>query len=118
MRLIPAAAQAIGMALHELGTNAGKYGALSNDDGRVIISSGLSADGSMFILSWVEENGPPVVAPTHSGFGRKVIESMVELALDGTTEIAYPPSGFTWAIEAPVSEVLETAPHRYAERVL
>ena len=118
MRLIPAAAQAIGMALHELGTNAGKYGALSNGDGSVLITSGLSQNGSVFDMSWVEQGGPPVVPPTHCGFGRKVIESMVELALDGTTEIAYPPSGFTWAIEAPVAEVLETAPHRYAERVL
>ena len=94
LRLTPAAAQAIGMAVHEMGTNAGKYGALSNGNGRVTISSGLSADGSMFTLSWVEENGPPVVAPTHSGFGRKVIESMVELAVDGTTEIVYAPVAF------------------------
>lgn len=110
MRLVLAAAQAIGMAVHEMGTNAGKYGALVNGDGSVLISSGLTQNGSMFNMSWVENGGPPVVEPEHHGFGRKVIESMVELALDGTTEIAYPPSGFTWAIEAPVSEVLEAAP--------
>lgn len=117
LRLTPAAAQAIGMAVHEMGTNAGKYGALSNDDGRVIISSGLSADGSKFTLSWVEENGPPVVEPTHSGFGRKVIESMVELAVDGTTEIVYAPSGFSWRLEAPASEVLEAVHANGSDKV-
>ena len=117
LRIAPAAAQAIGMALHELGTNAGKYGALSNDIGSVLVSSGVSADGSQFSMSWVEKDGPLVVPPKQCGFGRKVIEGMVEQALDGTTEIAYPPSGFTWKIEAPASEVLETARAYSLDRV-
>ena len=110
LRIAPAAAQAIGMALHEMATNASKYGALSNATGSVLISAGVSANGSQFSMSWVETDGPPVVPPEHTGFGRKVIESMVELALDGTTEIAYRPSGFSWTVTAPAAEVLEGAP--------
>jgi two-component sensor histidine kinase len=60
-------------------------------------------------MSWVEELGPVVVPPKHRGFGQKVIQSMVEAAVDGTTEIGYPPSGFFWNLQAPAEEVLEPA---------
>src|SRR5215468_9000759 len=59
--LKPAAAQAIGLALHELATNAGKYGALSTDKGRVRISWGI--DGGTLTMSWTEREGPPVSKP-------------------------------------------------------
>lgn len=107
LHLKPAAAQGIGMALHELATNAGKYGALSNADGRVLISWGLSAEKSLFSMSWVEELGPAVDPPSHKGFGQKVIENMVEAAVDGTTHIDYGPTGFTWKLDARALDVLE-----------
>jgi hypothetical protein len=65
IRLNAAAAQAIGPALHELSTNAGKYGALSVDAGRVDVRWGL--DGDVFGMSWTECNGPPVSLPKRRG---------------------------------------------------
>ena len=61
LRLNAASAQAIGLALHELATNAAKYGALSTDTGRVDVCWG--ADGDTFTMSWIEREGPPVSAP-------------------------------------------------------
>jgi PAS domain S-box-containing protein len=110
VRINSKAAQCIGMALHELATNAGKYGSLSNSEGRVLISWHISTERPVFFfMSWVEELGPIVVPPKHTGFGQKVIQSMVEAAVDGTTDIGYPPSGFFWKLQAPAEEVLEPA---------
>ena len=67
LRLNAASAQAIGLALHELTTNGGKYGALSKDTGRVDIWWGT--DGDAFTISWAEREGPPVSAPQRRGFG-------------------------------------------------
>src|SRR5712672_1826299 len=67
-----ASAQAIGLALHELTTNAGKYGALSTDAGRVDI--GWGTDGDTFTMSWTEREGPPVSEPQRRGFGTVVME--------------------------------------------
>jgi len=61
LRLNAASAQAIGLALHELTTNAGKYGALSKDTGRLDI--GWATDGDIFAMSWAEHDGPPVSVP-------------------------------------------------------
>ncbi len=109
-RLTPAAAQGIGMALHELATNAGKYGALSNGDGRVHISWQLgAADKPMFSMSWLEEGGPNVATPTRKGFGQMVIGRMVEAAVDGTAEIDYRESGFSWRLSAPFAGTLQKA---------
>jgi two-component sensor histidine kinase len=58
-------------------------------------------------MSWVEELGPAVVPPRHNGFGQKVIQSMIETAVDGTTDIGYPPGGFFWKLQAPAEGVLE-----------
>jgi two-component sensor histidine kinase len=108
VRLTPEAAQGIGMALHELATNAGKYGALSNDDGRVHISWQFStANEPVFLMSWSEEGGPPVAAPTRKGFGQMVIGRMVEAAVDGASEIDYRESGFSWRLRAPFAGTLQ-----------
>ena len=73
VRLNSAAAQGIGMALHELATNACKYGSLSNSEGRVLVSWHVSPGEPVFFMSWAEELGPAVVPPKHKGFGQKVI---------------------------------------------
>lgn len=107
-RLTPAAAQGIGMALHELATNAGKYGALSVDDGRVHISwrtTGVVAP--MFDMRWIETGGPPVVAPTRKGFGQKVIGPMAESSVNGSADIDYRSTGLAWTLIAPISDTLE-----------
>lgn len=108
-RLNPSAAQGIGMALHELATNATKYGALSNSSGQVTISWGKSADTPpSFEMRWEETNGPPVVTPKRKGFGQKVTGSMVEAAVNGTTRIEYAASGFSWMLFASIAETLES----------
>ena len=107
-RLKPAAAQGIGMALHELATNAGKYGALSNNAGRVYISwHTASGEDSAFSMSWLEEGGPAILPPTRKGFGQMVIGRMVEASVDGTAKIDYRKSGFSWTLTAPIADTLE-----------
>jgi PAS domain S-box-containing protein len=105
LRLNAAAAQAIGLALHELATNAGKYGALSTDTGGVDIRWGTDAD--TFTMLWIEREGPLVSAPQHRGFGTVVIEAMAERTLNGKVELLYPPSGVTWRLTCPAADALE-----------
>ncbi len=106
LRLNPASAQAIGLALHELATNAGKYGALSTDNGRVNIGWGMTDDDA-FTMSWAERDGPPVSAPQRRGFGAIVIEAMAERSVGGTVDLDYAPSGVTWRLTCPATNVLE-----------
>jgi PAS domain S-box-containing protein len=110
LRLTPASAQAIGLALHELATNAGKYGALSTDAGRVDISWG--AAGDTFTMSWTEREGPPVAPPRRRGFGTIVMEAMAERSLGGTVELDYAPPGLTWRLACPAANALEPAEKR------
>jgi two-component sensor histidine kinase len=73
--LNPAAAEAIGLAIHELATNSGKYGALSVAEGRVDI--GWQGDIETFEISWIERDGPPVVPPKkRRGFGTTIITDL------------------------------------------
>ncbi len=105
LRLTAASAQAIGLALHELATNAGKYGALSTDKGRVDICWGTDRD--TFTMSWTERQGPPVSAPERRGFGTIVMEAMTERSVDGTVDLDYAPSGLTWRLSCPAANALE-----------
>jgi two-component sensor histidine kinase len=105
LRLKAAAAQAIGLALHELSTNAGKYGALSTGVGHVDVR--WRTDGDTFTMSWTERNGPPVSAPKRRGFGTIVMEAMAERSVDGTVDLEYPPSGVTWRLTCPAANALE-----------
>jgi PAS domain S-box-containing protein len=104
LRLNPAAAQAIGLALHELATNAGKYGALSTDEGRVDIRWGTADD--TLSMSWTERGGPPVSVPQQRGFGSTVIEAMAARSLGGNVELDYAPSGVTWRLTCPAASAL------------
>jgi PAS domain S-box-containing protein len=106
LRLNPAAAQAIGLALHELATNAGKYGALSTDAGRVDIDWRMS-DGNTFDMSWTEHGGPPVSAPQRRGFGAVVIEAMAERSVGGGVSLDYAPSGVIWRLTCPAANALD-----------
>jgi PAS domain S-box-containing protein len=105
LRLKEAAAQAIGLALHELATNAGKYGALSTDRGRVDICWGI--EGDAFSVGWIEREGPPVLAPKRRGFGTIVMETMTERSVDGKVKLLYPPPGVTWRLICPLANALE-----------
>jgi two-component sensor histidine kinase len=103
VRLQPPAAQAIGMALHELATNASKYGALSDSNGRVNVSWSMAGKGEdrEFLLKWVETGGPSVKPPERRGFGYTIMVAMVEKSLEATVEIDYSPGGIVWKVRAP-----------------
>jgi PAS domain S-box-containing protein len=103
-----ASAQAIGLALHELATNAGKYGALSTDAGRLDI--GWGADSDTFRMTWTEREGPAVSAPKRRGFGTTVMEAMVARSVDGAVDLHYHPSGLRWRLTCPVVKALEFEP--------
>ncbi len=105
LRLKAASAQAIGLALHELATNAGKYGALSTDTGRVDVRWGTSGD--TFDMSWTEREGPLVSAPKRRGFGTIVMGAMAERSVDGTVDLDYVPSGVTWRLTCSAANALE-----------
>jgi two-component sensor histidine kinase len=98
--LNPASAQTIGLAIHELSTNAGKYGALSTDMGRVDIFWGMADD--TLTISWTERDGPPVSPPRQRGFGSTVIEAMVRYNLNGTVDLDYGCLGLTWRVTCPL----------------
>ena len=100
-----ASAQAIGLALHELATNAGKYGALSTDVGHV--GMGWAAGGDTFTMSWTERDGPSVRPPERRGFGSTVSGSMAERTLGGEVQVDYAPSGLVWRLTCPRGSALE-----------
>jgi PAS domain S-box-containing protein len=104
LRLNPASAQAIGLALHELATNAAKYGALSTDRGHVDIRWGT--DGETFTMGWTEREGPPVSAPQKRGFGTIVMKAMAERSVDGTVDLGYARSGVRWRLTCPAARAL------------
>jgi PAS domain S-box-containing protein len=105
LRLNAASAQAIGLALHELATNAGKYGALSKDTG--LLHIGWRTEGETFTMSWAERDGPPVFPPQRRGFGTIVMQQMAERSVDGRVELDYAPSGVTWCLICPAANALE-----------
>jgi PAS domain S-box-containing protein len=112
------AAQAIGMAIHELATNATKYGALSTENGRVEIawSRKSTNSGPRFALSWKERGGPPVVAPVSRGFGSIVVDSLTSTSLKAEVELEYAASGLVWRLECSTEEVLENSPPGIVQR--
>ena len=114
-RLTAGAAQGIGMALHELATNAAKYGALSNAEGSVRIAWQVATGvESTFFMSWLEECGPRVVMHGRKGFGHTVIGRMAEAAVQGIAEIRFDEAGLSWNLSAPLQNVIE--PTRGAKR--
>jgi PAS domain S-box-containing protein len=98
--LEPQSAQAIAMVLHELTTNAVKYGALSVAAGRVRIEWSRGT-GGMVMLRWSEAGGPPVKRPTRQGFGSRVIDQIVRTQLHGEPRLNWRPEGLRCEIEFP-----------------
>jgi PAS domain S-box-containing protein len=87
----PSQALALSLALHELATNAAKYGALSRPDGRVELR--WKVQGDRLEVSWHESGGPTVVPPTRRGFGSRLIENALSHDLDGQTRLEFAPAG-------------------------
>ena len=103
--LTPEAAQNIGMALHELSTNAAKYGSLSVAEGKVRIAWRLETrEGEQrLVLEWTERGGPPVTPPTRKGFGHVVMARIVARALEGTVDLDFAPEGLRWTLDIPAT---------------
>lgn len=99
--LPPAAAQTIGMALHELATNAAKYGSLSNESGHVDIT--WEIDDEAFRMTWRETGGPEVQAPETKGFGSTVLDAMTASSMSGDVRIDYDTQGVVWELRCPRS---------------
>lgn len=93
------AQQALGLclAIHELSTNAMKYGALSSDKGRVELEWSIADDGQ-FSFRWTETDGPSVQAPDGNGFGFQLTTQVVPAYFDGEAEIAFHPGGLVYAL--------------------
>ncbi len=104
-------ATALGMSIHELCTNAVKYGALSNDTGRVLIEWDVLPPerGGAFTLLWTERGGPPVTKPERTGFGSKVIRHALSAQTGGTVEITHEPEGLVCRLTAPAEAVIASS---------
>ena len=112
VQITASASQSLGMAVHELATNAAKFGALSNETGRVVISWSLQSDvtgQAQFEMSWIESGGPPVAMPTRRGFGSNVIDGMLRMSLGCDAEVDFAPTGFVWRIGCPAASLIESA---------
>jgi two-component sensor histidine kinase/CHASE3 domain sensor protein len=108
VRVPPDATQNLGMALHELATNAAKYGALSVPGGHVDITwhvQHCAETGQECMICWQESGGPEVAPPARRGFGQVVIERSVARVLGGVVELSYKPSGVEWRLTFPLAEM-------------
>lgn len=103
--LPPQTALALAMGVHELATNAVKYGALSTDAGRVSIRWRLdrSGAGPRLVLTWAEQDGPPVSPPAGRGFGSRLLERGLARELGGSVALSFEPAGVRCRIEAPLA---------------
>lgn len=95
----PKAAMAMALALHELATNAHKYGALLTDSGEVHIAWEL-IEGERLAFHWVETGGPPVEQPVSKGFGSRLTQSVLSASIGGTPTVSYEPEGFRFDVNA------------------
>jgi PAS domain S-box-containing protein len=103
------AAQAIGLAIHELATNAIKYGALSAPTGKVRISwmlDGNAGASSQLSLNWIEQGGPPATPPSRKGFGHVVIVDMIERSLNGKVAVEFAVEGLKWSVSMPATNLV------------
>jgi PAS domain S-box-containing protein len=98
--LEPNAAQGIAVTLHELATNAAKYGALSVPEGKVRVEWSRAADGRL-VLRWSETGGPPAKPPTRQGFGSRVMKSMIQSQLKGAMHLDWRAEGLACEISFP-----------------
>ena len=95
------------LMLHELATNAAKYGALSTPEGSVSLTWDILQDSTPpgFCLRWVERGGPRVIPPTRTGFGSRLIQRGLSGASDGKVELLYEPDGVICTITASMAEI-------------
>lgn len=115
VELAPNDALSLGLALHELATNASKYGALSVTGGRVSVRWSL-VEENLAQIDWVEQGGPPVSSKRPRGFGTDLIEKIVAHELRNPVELVFDPEGVRCTLKVPVRQpvdfVMRTTPRR------
>jgi two-component sensor histidine kinase len=95
------------MGLHELATNATKYGALLASTGLVSISWEITGGAEpRLLMTWLEEHGPAVTTPARRGFGTRLIERGLAQDLRGTARIVFNPDGIVCTINAPLADII------------
>ena len=106
-RLSPGAAESFAMAIHELATNSGKYGALARRNGKILVSWRLDGErpGQRFHMQWQETGGPKVRPPKSTGFGFIVVKDMMEQRSGGKVELMFAPEGLSWKLDAPAAQI-------------
>ncbi|MGJ4944818.1 CheR family methyltransferase [Bradyrhizobium sp. HKCCYLS1011] len=112
IRLQPKAAETLSLAIHELATNAVKYGALSQPVGRVEISWRIdeSVNPPELIFDWREKGGPSVKSPKRKGFGTEILERTLAFEFKGTASLLFSPSGVHFSIAMPLSRAIVQSP--------
>jgi two-component sensor histidine kinase/HAMP domain-containing protein len=102
----PNAALALSLALHELATNALKYGALSTPTGSVDVNWSME-DGATpsFLMTWTESGGPPATTPEREGFGSRLLGRILAQQLSGTTAVEWLPTGLRFTVRCPLDQL-------------
>ncbi|MHA6646075.1 HWE histidine kinase domain-containing protein [Mesorhizobium sp. A623] len=108
--ITPRAAIALGMTIHELATNAVKYGVLSTETGKLCLHA--QRDTESLKLDWIESGGPPVKEPQRKGFGRTVIGRSLQYSPNGGADLDFHPEGVRCSIRIPIEDVVELRKHR------
>ena len=109
--LLPATAQAVALALHELATNAAKYGALSTETGTLSVT--WRAEGDALVLDWTETGGPPAAEPARLGFGLTIVRSSIEAQFRGGVSYEWRRDGLRCTLSIPAAQI--AAPPAVAE---
>ena len=106
------AAQAVAMVLHELTTNAAKYGAFSKKDGRLLLRWRWLRNGSSgrLAIEWQELGGPPVLRPDQSGYGTSIVRELIPFELGGTADLDFATDGLRCRLEIPARWVRRAGP--------
>ena len=106
--LLPATAQATALALHELATNAAKYGALSTETGTLAVTWHIGADA--LVLEWEETGGPAAAEPARLGFGLTIVRSSIEAQFRGGVSYEWRPAGLRCTLSIPAAQIVATPP--------
>jgi PAS domain S-box-containing protein len=106
LEINPRAAEAYGLALHELSTNAAKHGALSGPDGKVDLRFALDPATRIYSMSWRESGGPAVAPPERSGFGASVLTRMAPQSIEGEAALEFAPDGVIYRLSAPETAIV------------
>lgn len=104
-RLSPRTAVSLSMMIYELTTNATKYGALSTEEGRVLLQ--WTIEDGRFILTWREVGGPPVLPPTRKGFGSRLLRTGV-MGADDHMDLRYEPTGVVFTMDVSLNDVMDS----------